>query len=1407
MLKLGVDLGSATAKVILLSEKNELMFKKYIRHNGKVKEVLLNILLPLSKKYSTEKFTLTVTGTAGMGLAKRIDVPFEQEVVALSTAIRTLYPEVSTLIELGGEDSKIVLFSKNQAPEMRMNGSCAGGTGSFIDQMATLLNIDLATLNELSKKATKKLYIAARCGVFAKTDVQALLNKGESKEDIAKSVFIAVANQAISTLLSGAEIKKKILFAGGPLTFLSELRQAFIETIDRPKEDFILPDNSEVIVAIGAAILSENKKQTPLTLEELLHHLKNEKKGIETTRSLEPLFTSEEDYKKFKERHAKLTIPHLDQSKIPNIKEMYIGIDAGSTTTKLILIDENNNIIDSLYANNYGSPLDVVLKGFKQFKKYFTGNKLKAVFATGYGEEFITTALGIDGGIVETMAHFLAGSLFNDKISFIVDVGGQDIKAIKIDNNVITDIQLNEACSSGTGSFIQTFADNLNMSLDEFVKNSLYAKRPVDLGTRCSVFMNSKVKEALKDGISIDNISAGLAYSVVKNALFKVIKIKNTDELGENIFVQGGTFKNDAVLRAFELLTKKNVYRLNITEYMGAFGAALAAKNFAKQHENYKTTFNIESIENLNFTKRMFTCNGCGNKCSVTQFKFSNNQIFYTGQRCDRFFSNKGKTQKIEDDFFRDKEKIIFNVDNYLDTRRLPPIDSKKPVIGIPRALSVYEHYPFLYTVFRSLGFKVVLSDTTTKPMFYRGLRTVTADNICLPGKITNGHIFDLIDKKVDRIFYPSIIYEQKEGDTAKNSYNCPIVTGYGEVLKKSIKTDIPIDNLPISFRYIKGLKKNMYLYLKDFGVTENSVKKAINYGLKIAKKALNLQREKAAKIIEKAKKENKPLIVILGRPYHLDPMVNNGIMDLIHSLGAYAISENAIPDLYSMSLKGVLPLTQWSYHNRLYLAADWVGRQSYDKIAAIQLNSFGCGPDAVVVDEVKSILDAKGKVYISIKIDEMSNIGAAKIRVRSVLESLNQNKTLSLKPRVYTKKFTKKDRKKTILVPYFAHIYSELLETVFYQIGYNVKTLKEQSMEAVDEGLKYVNNDMCYPAIVVIGDLLKAIKDPNIDPDNTVVMLTQTGGQCRASNYVPLLKKALIDAGYLKTPVITLGLDSFKDGFIFNPIKLMKYGIIVLAMADALMRLKLRTKPYEKNKGETKQLLNRLLDELVKKCYEKPPNRKMMIEFMKYAVEEFNKIEVNYSEDKIKRVGVVGEIYLKSNCFSNNEIVNWLEEHGYEVVLPTFLKFFLYGFFSNLYNKKKNIHIKRGSLLTGKITYKAITHYQNLIEKELLKFDRYEKEIPLEEIIKEEKNTPLPLYVQFGEGWLLSAEIVEMIKSNVQDVISLQPFGCISNHIVAKGVYRYLKDTFDLNLLLLDYEAGTSDVNVINRIKLFLAH
>lgn len=1395
--RLGIDVGSSTAKLVLLDNtNNKLLYKSYIKHNGEIEVTLLKELRKLQSFFNDTSCTVNITGTAGMGIGERAGIDFIQEVSALSKAVKFFEKDASALIELGGEDAKIVIFHENSAPEMRMNGSCAGGTGSFIEQMASLLNVSLEELNILASKSSKILHIASRCGVFAKTDLQALINRGESKEDMASAVFRAVANQAVTTLFAGADIVPKIVFAGGPLTFFSELRKAFYESINLNHDDFVLPEYSLVLVAFGCALSSKRSDKT-YTIKSLIENIKNSKKNKQNFSSLEPLFNSKDEYSSFKKHYNQYFIGKKSPK---HNRDMYLGIDAGSTTTKIVLISDEKDIIESYYAPNEGNPLDSVIKGIKKLKPFFESYNLKSAYITGYGEEFVKSALGLDGGIVETLAHYTTAQRFIDKVDYIIDVGGQDIKAVKLSGKTVSDIQLNEACSSGTGSFIQTFAHNLNMTLDEFVNKALFAKHPVDLGSRCSVFMNSKVKEALKDGANVDDIAAGLCYSVIKNALYKVIKIRNFDDLGENIVVQGGTFTNDAILRAFEILTNRKPLRFNISAIAGAYGAALFAKKFYIKNPNYKTIFDFKNIENFKAKKQHLECHGCGNNCSITKHIFDNERFFYTGNRCEKYFSNTDKAVVPDIDFFIRKEEILFNTPIYDRIKHIHKFKTPKSV-GLVRALSTYEHYPFFKTFFTSLGFKTILSDRTTQKLYAKGLKTITADNICFPAKIANGHVLNILEKKTDLIFMPVIIFEKEEGKKSANSFNCPIVTGYSDVLKRILPEAANVKTPALSFRYIKGLKRILYNMLKAYNISFKNIKKAVDYALEVENSILKEQQNIASQVITKAIGQNKPLILVLGRPYHLDPLVNNGILEIISKLGAYAISENAVPKLYENNFDGVLPLTQWTYHNRLYLAAKWAAKHSYDKIAVLQLNSFGCGPDAVIIDEIKSIVEEGGKLFTSVKIDEMSNTGAVKIRIRSLLETLKQNKTdLLYKKRRYTKPFNpKRDKHKTILMPNLSKVYSSLLEPVFYKLGYNLETIEKQSSKAVEVGLKYVNNDMCYPAIIIIGDILNALKSGKYNPDDVVVTLSETGGQCRASNYVPLLKKALIEAGFTNTPVVAIGTNATTSGFKLNQIKYLKYVVLAFSAADALLNMKHSTRPYEVNKGETNNLYHSLLEEFKDTLYKKSISGKNLSAFLKGAVKKFNAIKVR--NIKKKKIGLVGEIYMKTNCFSNNYVVEKIESKGFEVILPPFLKFIEYDYFSLKFNHKNHIQRDYGAILRQEVIHKTIEHYRNRMNKELANYDRFVSD----HSYKNSEELPIPQSIQFGEGWLLPYEIVQMSEKNITDIISVQPFGCISNHIVAKSIQKLVRVEHKVNLLILDYESGSSNVNIDNRLDLFL--
>jgi len=1393
-MKLGIDLGSSTAKFAIVDRNNKIVFSEYGKHNGKPVEKIIEFLIKMPHDLKKEEFTICITGTAGMGLSQRVNFPFVQEVLAVSKSVKTYYPHVAGVIEIGGEDAKFIHFSKNGIPDMRMNGSCAGGTGSFIEQMAALLDTELIDMNELAEQSSKHLAIASRCGVFAKTDVQALFNQGQSKSDIAKGVLSAVAVQYVSTLIAGADLDGDVIFAGGPLTYFSELREAFKERL-KIAGDFVLPENSQVFIAIGAALNSDTKDANKYDYEFILNKIKDSRGTIQIEKTLDPLFKSKEDYEKFSKRHKKNSF--IENSNVLENDNLFVGIDAGSTTTKMALLNEKGEIVANFYENNKGKPLDVVKKGFKEFGSLM--NQVKAVYATGYGEEIVSHAFKLSGGVVETFAHYRAGLEFSDDISYILDIGGQDIKAISIDNGVVADIQLNEACSSGTGSFIETFSKTMGLTLDEFVEKSLFSKKPIDLGSRCSVFMNSKVKDALREGYLVDDVSAGLCFSVVKNALHKVVRIQDSSQFGDKVLVQGGTFKNDAVLRAFELLTNKEVIRVEQAHLMGALGSALFGLEQWQNNLVEDYIWNSKILdEELVSDKKYFKCKGCGNDCNISKFTFNNGESYFTGQKCEKFFSNKSEIETPTPNFFTEKYQI--NYTNLIEEEY--DINENLPTIGLPLVLENYEHFIFYHTIFKTLGFKLEITHWTNDVMYNKGLTTQIVDNICFPAKVVNGHIEELNEKGVDRIFMPVVLFEQVADQDQANSYNCPVVTGYPEVAKSIYdkKEYAVIDSPIISFINYNYATQNMFKYVKQFGISKKdfnlAAKKAIAREDHIKEAYLKVGRE----VVNKAVRENKPLLIIAGRPYHIDPLVNHGLMDLANSLGAYVINEEVASELFEGDLSGISALTQWTYHNRLYKAGKWLKDFDYDKVGYVQLTSFGCGPDAVTTDEIKSIVQDAGKPYINIKMDEMANLGAVKIRLKSLLFTLQDGFKGGAVKRKFLPNHDKNGPIKTVIAPYFAETYNEVLVAVFHNFGYKLIFPKTQVREVIDEGLKYVNNDMCYPAIITVGDIIKELKSGKHDTNNVIVTMSETGGQCRASNYMTVLKKAMIDAGFENVPIASLNTSAGEDGFGFNTLKMLKYFAIGFSAADAILRMKLSTRPYEINKGDTEKLVTKVSQELYEMLIDKP-SKKNLIKFIKKTVIQFNDIEVYHR--KYPKVGIVGEIYLKTNNFSNNYLAKWLEDRGYEVELPGFVKFLSMEYFNNIFNYKENVKKSKSDVLRGFALKKTFDRYVKITEKEMRNFTRYHEESKIEDNI--DKNI-LTTAIQFGESWLLPLEVMTMAQRGTKYVVALQPWGCISNHIIAKGMYKKIKKEFpDLSFLALDFESGSTNVNIFNRLELFL--
>lgn len=1116
LLHIGLDVGSTTVKVVVMDNNLETIEMSYRRHFSDTKNTVCDVLTELSEKYKDNTFTVALTGSGAMSVSNFLGLPFIQEVVSCKRAVEKYIPETDVVIELGGEDAKIIYFDKSI--EQRMNGTCAGGTGAFIDQMASLLNTDTDGLNELAKNYNTIYPIASRCGVFAKTDIQPLLNEGAAKEDIAASIFQAVVNQTISGLACGRPIRGNVAFLGGPLNYLSELRQRFIETLHLTPSQTIIPNDAHLLVAKGAALDAVNA--SPISVELLRSKIDVLRASHDdTTIPLKPLFSIDADFDEFKKRHEADKVERNDLNSYSG--DAFIGIDAGSTTTKLVLIDRDGKLLYSLYGSNEGNPLNSVINMLRKLYSILpSGVTIRYSGVTGYGEKLIQTALNIDLNEIETIAHYTAAKQFMPNVTSIVDIGGQDMKYIKIKNGVIDNIMLNEACSSGCGSFIETFAKSLNLSVSEFVDEAIKSRRPVDLGSRCTVFMNSKIKQAQKEGYEVGDISAGLSYSVIKNAIQKVMKVRDTKSLGSSIVVQGGTFYNDAVLRAFELIVGKNVVRPDISGLMGAFGVALLSK------EQYEANFDMEyhssiattdDLDKLDISVSHTRCNGCENHCLLTINKFSNGKKHISGNRCERGAGIVSDNTKLPN-------LIKYKFERIFSYTPLSEKNAPRGTIGIPRVLNMYEDYPFWFTFFTSLGFRVVLSEKSTRKTYELGIESMPSESVCYPAKLSHGHIMSLINSGIDTIFYPCIPYSRKEYEKADNHYNCPIVISYSEVLKNNVE-ELQDRNIKFLNPFLPFDAKNLtkrILELPEFKEYNFTKKELMDAATKAESEYQHVRNDihnEGQRTLEYMKKNNLKGIVLAGRPYHVDPEINHGIDTLITSLGLCVLTEDSISNL-TEAKRPLRVVDQWMFHARLYAAADFVGH--HDNLELVQLNSFGCGVDAVTTDQVEEILSSFEKMYTLIKIDEVNNLGAVRIRIRSLLASMEKRLTRKneLKPDgnygINKIPFTKEMRKDyTILVPQMAPIHFELITKAVASCGYNVELLRDCSQDTVETGLKYVNNDACYPSILTTGQMIEALQSGKYDPNKTALIMSQTGGGCRATNYIGFIRKALKDAGF----------------------------------------------------------------------------------------------------------------------------------------------------------------------------------------------------------------------------------------------------------------------------------------------------
>ena len=1395
---LGIDIGSTTVKIAILDNEHKILFSDYERHYANIRETLSSLLQKAYNELGNLTIYPMITGSGGLTLANHLKVPFTQEVIAVATSLKEFAPNTDVAIELGGEDAKIIYFEGGNV-EQRMNGICAGGTGSFIDQMASLIQTDAAGLNEYAKSYKSLYTIAARCGVFAKTDIQPLINEGATKEDLSASIFQAVVNQTISGLACGKPIRGHVAFLGGPLHFLSELKAAFIRTLKLDDEHIIDTDNSHLFAAIGSALNA--KPEVSVSMEEMVNRLSGEIHMEFEVERMQPLFADDSEYEAFKARH---NTHHVQTTSLSDYKgNAFLGIDAGSTTTKIALVGEDGSLLYSFYSNNDGSPLKTAIRSLKEIYSLLPkGVKIVRSCSTGYGEALMKAAFLLDDGEVETVAHYYAAAFFNPSVDCILDIGGQDMKCIKIKNQTVDSVQLNEACSSGCGSFIETFAKSLNYSVQDFAQAALFAKHPIDLGTRCTVFMNSKVKQAQKEGASVADISAGLAYSVIKNALFKVIKVSDASELGKNIVVQGGTFYNDAVLRSFEKIADCEAIRPDIAGIMGAFGAALIARE--RYEAGYETSMlSYDKICALQFETSMAKCKGCTNNCRLTINKFSGGRQFISGNRCERGIGGQKNANHVPNLY-------EYKLERFFHYPSLEPDQATRGTVGIPRVLNMYENYPFWHVFFTRLGYRVVLSPISNRKIYELGIESIPSESECYPAKLAHGHVNWLIKQGVDFIFYPALFYERNEFKEANNHYNCPIVTSYSENIKNNVEEitngEVLLRNPFLSFRDLDTITLALSKEFSDIPAIE--IQAACKEAWEELDRAHKDMQKKGEEVLKYLEDTGKRGIVLAGRPYHIDPEINHGIPELITSFDIAVLTEDSISHLAAPE-RPLIVSDQWMYHSRLYAAASYV--KTVDNLDLIQLNSFGCGLDAVTTDQVNDILSGSDKIYTCLKIDEVNNLGAARIRIRSLLSAIRVReklgKTRTIRSSAIEKvSFTEEMRKQyTILCPQMSPIHFDILQPAFNACGYRFVVLDNDNRHSVDVGLKYVNNDACYPSLLVVGQIMEALLSGKYDLNKTAIIMSQTGGGCRATNYIGFIRRALKKAGMEQIPVISLNLGGIESnpGFHLNADLLLR-AAIGAHFGDIFMRCTYRMRPYEKEPGS----VNAVHQKWLKKVQEFVSAKHLkLFQFNKLCrdiIRDFDRIPL--LEITKPRVGIVGEILVKFSPAGNNHLVELLESEGAEAVVPDLLDFMLYCFYNQIY-KAEYLGTSKKAARSCSLGIWAIEHLlRSASNKEFKKSRHFTAPTPIREIVELAKPI-VSIGNQTGEGWFLTGEMVELIHDNVPNIVCTQPFACLPNHVVGKGVIKALRKAYpESNIVAIDYDPGASEVNQLNRIKLMLS-
>jgi len=1455
-LRMGIDVGSTTVKVVVLGEHDEQLYSAYERHRADIRNTIIAVVSrafdELEQKLpagAEQTISVKVTGSGGLSVSHWLSIPFIQEVVAATTAVKKLIPQTDVVIELGGEDAKITYF--RGGVEQRMNGTCAGGTGAFIDQMAALLETDAPGLNELAKGASTIYPIAARCGVFAKTDVQPLINEGARREDIAASIFQAVVSQTISGLACGKPIRGHVAFLGGPLHFLDQLRHRFVITLKLAEDEIIVPEDSQLFVAAGAAYSAERTVQCVSpeqqaasfpSIREFRASLSNlEGAEMQEVQRLEPLFRNQAELDEFNERHEGQTAQEAPLADAHG--PVFLGLDAGSTTTKAVLTDTEGRILWKFYDNNAGNPVELAVKVLKKLYAILPKDcYIARAVSTGYGEALFQAALGVDAGEVETITHYRAADFFLPGVEFLLDIGGQDMKCLRMKDGAIISVQLNEACSSGCGSFLDNFAHTMGMDVREFSRIALLAPKPVDLGTRCTVFMNSRVKQAQKEGATVADISAGLSYSVIKNALFKVIKLRKASDIGTRVVVQGGTFNNDAVLRAFEKIAGVNVFRPNVAGLMGAYGSALIAQDQwedlrrPKPGDPDQTPKFIKSgiatpgqLETFSVSLELRRCGKCPNNCLLTINTFSAGAAgdsssavrkFVTGNRCERGAelggmvvdaSNKENTG-VEGDggelpnLFDWKYKRLFH---YVPLR---PEDAPRGDVGIPRVLNMYENYPLWFTFFTKLGFRVRLSPRSSRAIYEKGLETIPSESVCYPGKISHGHVESLLQSGCKFIFYPCAPYERQEDSGAGNHYNCPIVTSYPEVLRNNVEAlrqDSSIlfmdPFLPI---YDKDrLAERLFEELSPhFKLTRQEVQEAVEAAWEEQEKFRRDVQQKGEEALEEIITRGVNGIVLAGRPYHLDPEINHGIPELIRGLGLAVFTEDSVAHLGSIE-RPLRIMDQWTYHNRLYRAASFVS--GMPNLELVQLTSFGCGLDAVTADQVDEILRAKSRMYTLIKIDEGSNLGAVRIRIRSLIAAVKarerNHRRLSVKSSAYRRQvFTREMRwSHTILAPQMSPIHFRILQQAFRAAGYNFVVLDAVDPNAVETGLKYVNNDACYPSILVAGQMIAALQSGKYDLKHVSLMMSQTGGGCRATNYIGFIRRALADAGLGDIPVISLSAQGFEQnpGFKIS-FKLLDAALKALVIGDVLMRCLYRVRPYEAEPGSANLLYEKWSAKAERAMGSMNAFRYRRI--IRGIVRDFDRLPL--LPIKKPRVGVVGEILVKFHPTANNQIVETIEREGAECVMPDLADFLFYSFSTGIF-RHEELAFPKKTERNARLFVWLMERYRTYMKRCLRRSRRFEAPTLIYKLMKGVDDIVQTGNIM-GEGWFLTAEMVELIKDGVSSIACVQPFACLPNHVTGKGMIKELRRRYpDANISAIDYDPGSSEVNQLNRLKLLLSN